>query len=624
MCGFAGFINSSLTQDKQRRILKRMSAQLARRGPDDEQVILDNKIAFVFRRLAIVDLESGQQPIWNEKKSIFAAVNGEIYNHLPLRKKLQQKHQFRSKSDSEIVLHLYEEYGHEMLKWLNGMFAIAIWDTKKEELFIARDRLGIKPLYYVHDNNIPFIFGSEIKALLTHPECPRRLNWDDLSVSWGYRSSRLTTFVEGIETLPGGFCAKYKNGEFRKFRYWSIDECIRKNAAVSKNSADFQKEYSEILCDSVKLRLMSDVPVGSFLSGGLDSSIITTLASRENRQIHCLNIVEKMARESGDTARAAKLAEFLDIPIHQVLFNYDQLTSQISFSLETFEYFIWLMDAPRFDPEWIFKHELHRYAKTVEPGLKVILIGQGADEFAGGYSNPYDAPQPNWASYIDKLKRKQEIEMLKSKGVPAPLVPLISGSSGIHRPDSLSTFHREMLGRILSLQFHNLWHEDRTGAAQGIETRVPFLDHRLVELLASVPETLHSKLFWDKHIIRQAAKQWLPESFLQAPKIRFFASQDKSPINNFLGQITRNIFPAFRENYLKAPSSLFSESKLVEIYQYAAGTNAAAVNALRMLLSCMAVAVFESICRRLKDGWYPTCLDPPSPLSTINLTAKVP
>ncbi|MDQ1353496.1 MAG: hypothetical protein QG657_3802, partial [Acidobacteriota bacterium] len=515
MCGFAGFIDAPSAQQEQRRILQGMGRQLARRGPDDQQVIIRPHIGFVFRRLSIVDPETGRQPIWNEDNTLFTAVNGEIYNHLELREKLNPGHCFKTKSDSEIVLHLYEEYGPGMLKWLNGMFAIAIWDTRREELFIARDRFGIKPLYYVkqNQNTAPFLFGSEIKTLLAHPACPREICWEDVSVAQGYRASRLTSFIEGIDQLPGGYYATYSEGRFQKFQYWSLEEYLHRGPDTSKTSAAFQEEYTALLEESVKMHLMSDAPLGSFLSGGLDSAVITAIAARQNPDYHCFNIVEPTARSSGDTERALGVAEYLGISLHQVLIDYDRLLRQLDFSLETFEYYTWMIEAPLFDLEWIFKHELHRFARTVEPRLKVILVGQGADEFAGGYSNPYDAPRPGWESYLEFLAQRQQKEMLKRIGMPPSLMELSSGGVYTERQempshqDSLSFFQKEMLQRILSLQFHNLRHEDRTGAAQGIEVRVPFLDYRLVELLASIPPTLHPKLFWDKRIIRDAGKQ---------------------------------------------------------------------------------------------------------------------
>jgi asparagine synthase (glutamine-hydrolysing) len=509
------------------------------------------------------------------------------------------------------------------------MFAIAIWDTVKEELFIARDRLGIKPLYYVHQgkhSDIPFMFGSEIKALLAHPGCPREISWEDIAVARGFGVSRLTTFVEGIDQLPGGFCAVYCRGQFRKSRYWSLEACIAGGPDLSKGASDFKEEYTGLLEESIKLRLMSDVPLGSFLSGGLDSALITAIASQQNHEFHCFNIVEPTARESGDTERARALAECRDIKLHQVLFDYRQLPHQLSFSLETFEYFTWLMEAPLFDPEWVFKHELHRFARTVEPQLKVILIGQGADEFAGGYSNPFDTPRSDWESYLEHIRQKQRKEMFKGAGVPASLLPFLSGSAapGMETGSSPAPFHREMLQRTLSLQFHNLRHEDRTGAAQGIETRVPFLDHRLVELLASIPPGLHPGLFWDKHIIRQAAEQWLPQQFCRAPKVRFFAGRDRTHINNLLLQMVKNVFPAFREKYLQIPSALFSAVKLTRMYRQINTPGMGSMHALQTLLDCMVIVVFQRICQQLKEGWCPGGLNPPSPLLEIDITRSLP
>ncbi len=604
MCGFAGFINDRSDAVQRRHTAEKMGAQLARRGPDDEQIVITDDIGFVFRRLSIVDPAKGRQPIWNEDKTIFAAVNGEIYNHKELRKKLRKDHHFRTDSDSEIVLHLFEEYGAEMLQWLNGMFAIAIWDTRQNALFIARDRLGIKPLYYTvpRESGTPFLFGSEVKALLPHPRCPRQFDWEDLAVAQGFRPTRLTSFVKGVRQLPGGYYGIYRNGEFRETRYWSLAEIIQRGPDESKGSRHFRDQYAALLEESVAMRLMSDVPIGSFLSGGLDSAVITAIAAKAVPGFQCFNIRESTGVESGDSGRTDQLARHLGISLHRLFIDYETAAQELDFSLETFEYFIWMADAPLFDPEWVFKHELHKMAQTVDPQLRVILIGQGADEFCGGYSNPYDAPRADWDSYIKTLRFRHQREMFKEQGVPMSMMGLVNRVSGddgggTDCAASLPVYHGEMLQRVLSLQFHNLRHEDRTGAARGIEARVPFLDHRLVELAASVPEGLHGELFWDKRIIREAAAKWLPRALHMAPKVRFFANPDKTPIHTLMLNIANRVFPQFREAYLLDSASIFSEPRLSELFQFANSGGRGAVNALRNLIQCMATAVFERMSR---------------------------
>ncbi len=616
MCGFAGFLN--FKEEKNTRYqrvlwLQAMGKQLARRGPDDEQFWIGNNLSFVFRRLAIVDVTGGQQPIWNESKTIFVAINGEIYNHMELRSELREPHDFRTHSDVEVVLHLYEERGVEVLHLLNGMFAIALWDTQRHQLLLARDRLGIKPLYYSHVNE-QLLFGSELKAIITHPDCPNEPNWHDLKTPVPQSS-----YVKGVDMLPAGHYLIYDSirQTVNPICYWSVDQYFSNNSQGRRFTADdYVMHYHDLLVDSVQKRLMSDVPVGSFLSGGLDSSTIVAIGSHESKDLSCFTVIEPCTVLTGDAHAAQMLAGHLQIPLYPVLFEQHQLCQQLNFSLSQFEYFIWMLDAPKFSLEWFFKHELHRYAKTTNSELKVILLGQGADEFAGGYSNSAQQSISNWQTYLAKLKTETLIPFFDGRNTPENWSSWLSVLSENSTQSSLEhIFHVEMLRRSIVLQFHNLWHEDRTAASQGIESRVPFLDHRLVELLAAIPYQYQPELFWDKSILRRVARSWLPKDLRQRSKVAFFYSANNFvSIEQIMHQFLLKIFPDFSSKYLDKINIPFSKKRLIDLFEKASILSEDRLLITQKLLNCMAITIFSHLCQcRFQDPEI-ECLNPPSPL----------
>lgn len=590
MCGFAGYINFS-HQPYSQDVLSKMSNTLRLRGPDEESFYQDEALSFVFRRLSIIDVEGGAQPIWNEDQSIFVAVNGEIYNHQELHKNLKQPHTFRTESDSEIILHLYEEYGVEALELLNGMYAIMIWDTKNQLLMLARDRLGIKPLYYSQTEH-GLLFGSELKALLMHPECSRTLSWKDLSAGIVQQKSPVSTYVDGIYHLPAGHFAFYqKNKQFSPKPYWDITEFFDSN---SGDKVSIEKKYQDLLTDSVKKQLMSDVPVGLFLSGGVDSSIIAALLAQETTDVHCFTVVERTTYRAGDVEQARKIAESFGLPFYPVYFDVDEIANQ--FSLRDFENLICLIESPRFDPEWLFKRELHRAAKSLVPELKVILLGQGADEFCGGYSKYLGSQYTNWDDYLLQLKQSMNDLSLLHQHVPERFTEQLNPAALAE--NQLATYHQKMKMLTFQLQQFGLWHEDRTSSYFGIESRVPFLDHRLVELLASVPEKNQETLFWNKQIVRNIAEHCLPDYPKDHPKVPFFATDDTSSIDEFAKSICQKIYSAFKEKYVVGNSALFHIDELDELYSNMNTRNA---NAWR-LLEIISICIFQQYC--LKPDTY--------------------
>ena len=601
MCGFSGFVEFGRDpRDKPGRlaILQAMGAQMARRGPDDEQVYDEGPLSLVFRRLAIVDVDGGRQPIWNEDQTMFVCVNGEIYNHRELRQSLRQPHVFRTESDSEIVLHLYEEVGEDLVHHLLGKFALVVWDGRRQRLFFARDRLGVKPLYLAPTPD-GLIFGSELKALLTHPTCPREIRWDDIGLGVPTRPDwdRVPSYVKGVELLGGGHRAAYDEAGLRVSRYWSLDDAFSASRESPRSKQYYVETCRELFASSVKARLMSDVPIGAFLSGGLDSACVVASAAEAGHRLECFNALTRTTARNGDASGGRETASWLGLPFRQVLMDEDRLPEELDFSLGSLETLVWMMDSPRFDLEWLYKHELHRFARAHSPQMKVILLGQGGDEFAGGYSYMHASGYQH-KSWSEFLLTELAVDHRVAAGVPPFFARLgKNDSEPVER-----VFQTEMLLRLWALQHHNLWHEDRTSAAEGMESRVPFLDHRLVELFASIPPSLHGELFWRKRILRDMARTWFPERIVEREKVGFYYADDMRPAHRLKRRILLRCLDAFREQYVRIADSLFDHDAFDKA---AADLSAGGVessgtqgndDAVEALIHCMCVAIFSRMC----------------------------
>jgi asparagine synthase (glutamine-hydrolysing) len=628
MCGFAGLINlAGLSGDatERRRALAAMGAQLARRGPDDEQFYDDGFLSLVFRRLSIIDLAGGQQPIWNEDHSILSVVNGEVFNHLDIRERLKDRHQFASRSDSEVVVHLFEEGQDELLNQLNGMYALLIWDTHQRKLLLVRDRLGIKPLFYAQTPK-GLLFGSELKALLAHPHCPREMNWGDFDNRWG-SADPLHTYVWGIQQLGGGQVLELRAGSPPLVKsYWAVQDYFHQPGEdAALDPAWWKKRYGELLQDSVTRQLMSDVPLGLFLSGGIDSSLLAAMASKAGQELHCFTVVEDSTLQAGDVEQSVILAERLGFHHHPVHYNVATLLDQLQFNLAAFEFLICAMERPAFNVEWLLKLELHRYAKTALPELKVILLGQGADEFAGGYSRSMGNESPDWQHYSRRIAANHTAMQRIDMRIPAYLQGSLNDSyPPLAEEGSPSHFHREMISRTGLLQRYNLWHEDRTSSSQGIEARVPFLDHRLVELLAAVPPELHAELFYDKKIVREQLAKVAPFYPADKQKVKFYETGKGDSIKGLRKDIVRRIYPEFRDKYLAGPDAIFSREKL-DIHQQFLMQDPKATNRdVKDMLECMAIAVFARFCREMSMAPAPSIDEKPSPLQLWSPTANRP
>ena len=595
MCGFAGFLSfgaSSFDADKRRHILERMGKLLSPRGPDEQTLYDDGVLALAYRRLSIVDVAGGQQPIYSEDGRRFIVVNGEIYNHAELRREIGGRHRFSTHSDSEVPLHLFDDFGPASLQKLRGMFAMAIWNREEKSLFLARDRLGIKPLYICRLRD-GLLFGSELKALLAHPDCPREICWEDLFTDQPQCLPRVPAYIRGVEHLPGGHYLTATNGRIEISRWWSIDDHLN-TAPFGADALRYQAAFEDLAEDAVKEHLLGEVPIGLHLSGGVDSSLIATLLAQHSKEVACFSVVDRNTWQAGDVSCAREVTAQLGLSWHPVLFDHRTLLDEMHFDLTRIEQSVHMMDSPRFDLEWIFKEELHRFARREHPGLKVVLIGQGMDEFSGGYSRRIDSTHSNWNAYL--------LEDIKPRlrywdAVKANVPERFRLSTRADVVDALPPYHLMMRSYVQQMQHFQLWHEDRSSSSQSLEARVPYLDHRIVELLASVPGELHEELFWNKRIVRNALGKRLPSYDLKHPKVPFVFAKDTRSLNIVLHEMLRRSVPAFLDKYLSDPSLPFEPDTFRRYAQSVLERQGNFYAEGWQLVESMAIAIFARQCR---------------------------
>ncbi|MGZ5786127.1 MAG: asparagine synthase (glutamine-hydrolyzing) [Ramlibacter sp.] len=597
MCGFAGFLTFErvpMSAVERHRTLMAMGNAIGHRGPDDAQYYDDGTLALVYRRLSIIDIEGGRQPFFSENGQHLLVANGEIYNHAALRSGLQAGHRFASRSDCEVLLHGFEQWGESCLDRAQGMFAMALWDLGERKLTLARDRLGIKPLY-VCRLPMGILFGSELKALLAHLACPRTLAWRDIERSITSRDPS-SSYVDGVELLPGGeLMTVDARARVTQRRYWRLADHLG-TAPYGEDAQRYSSEYARLLEDVTLGHLQRDVGAGIHLSGGLDSSLIAAIVARHDRDIPCFTAVERASYLGGDAEAAGRLTSRLSLPWVPVRFDYRSVVDEMALGLERLEEAVWMMDSPRLDLEWIFKDELHRVARLRHPPLKVMLLGQGADEFAGGYSRREDAMRGRWSDYLrEEVEPSLALEDLRDGHIADGLQELRPGPG---ERGGLAPYHRMMLLLARQLQNHNLWHEDRTSSWNSLEARVPFLDHRLVELLASVPSSLHERLFWDKRIVRDALQRFVPGHVLVQPKIGFLNGRDTTSMDVTLHNLLRKVAPAFRDKYLNDRNGPFDPRKVEPLIEESLSRGPKSGAATGKLLQCIAVSIFE---RQLRE-----------------------
>jgi asparagine synthase (glutamine-hydrolysing) len=491
ICGFAGFEDAAL--------LARMTASLAHRGPDSDGFFRSREASLGFRRLSIIDLSTGEQPLANEDGSLHVILNGEIYNYRELREGLERRgHRFCSRSDVEVVVHLYEEDGPALVHHLEGMFAFALWDDRKKRLLVARDRLGIKPLYFAQRGG-RLLFASEAKALLQDPTLPRRL--DAVAVERLLRYLYLPgpqALLAGVERLPPGSWLTWQNGGVEIGRYWEPHLATTRRLGEADAVAEFRARFEE----AVRSHLVSDVSLGALLSGGLDSAgVVAQMARLDGRPFKTFTIGFAGADDERPLAR--RLAERFGTDHREFELSPERFVDDLP-------RLVWHLE----EPTPISFLPLFYLAEFARREVKVVLIGEGADELFAGYKRllPY---APALRFLPSGLQRR-----LYEFGVHS-LAPSDGRDSFAPPP---ATGARSKLGAILEfeqrheLPDYQLHRVDRMTMAWGLEARVPYLDHRLVEFANSLPDSLKLRGFERKYILRRALADLLPAEVLEGSK----------------------------------------------------------------------------------------------------------
>lgn len=559
MCGIGGVISLNNKFVSKERLTKMMDV-LVHRGPDGQGYYFspEKKTGLGHRRLSIIDLSTGNQPMGNEDNTIWIVFNGEIYNYLNLKKHLEHKgHIFKTNSDTETIVHSYEEYGENCVNYLNGMFAFAIWEEKKEKLFLSRDRLGKKPLFYIKTKDY-FIFASEIKSILQNPEVIKEIDPEALSMyfSLGYFLSPFT-IIKNIKKLPPASILTLQNGIIKVKEYWDFDPTIKEK----KTEKQWLNEFRGLLSDSVKIRLMADVPLGAFLSGGIDSTSVVGLMEDQGvdkPKTFSIGFKEPTYSELDFAELAAK---YLNTD-HQDLIvkpDIEKILPKI----------IYTNDEPLADTSAIPMYFLSEMTKKK---VTVALSGDGGDENLCGYETyiadkifPYYQKIPFgkfFGSLITKLipttfgkisldyKLKQFVRAKKFSQEKAHYFWRVIFSDEekekLFKPrfyariKNKDTFHyfkpyfdRHKKGNFLDRAMYvdiKTWlvddilvKVDRTSMGNSLETRAPFLDYRLVEFLAKVPINLKLKGFNKKYLLKKLFKGSIPDEIINRPKAGFNA-----------------------------------------------------------------------------------------------------
>jgi asparagine synthase (glutamine-hydrolysing) len=553
-----------------------MAETLIHRGPDDEGFYEAPDIGLGVRRLSIIDVAGGHQPIANEDGTIVVAFNGEIYNHKELRARLEgERHRFGTRTDTEVLVHLYEEYGDASVHLLQGMFAFALWDAKRRRLLLARDRLGMKPLYYTQYNGV-FLFASEVKALLQHPAIRAT---PDLRALDHYLAFRYVpgpdTLFSGIKKLPPGHLLAVEDGVIEQRRYW---ELVLGDCQAGVNLDGAVEEFAELLRETVRHHLVSDVPVGMLLSGGLDSSAVAVMmAQAGNRRVATFTVGFDLPGAHNELKEARAVAGRLGTDHHELVLSPDAASL-----LPTL---VRHLDEPVADPAIIPTYLICRFARQSVP---VVLTGEGGDELLGGYPRyewfargkrlqsllpvwlrervllPLSRHTPlsqryktaldhilaerndvarhmNWVAGLDPALRgdllspalRAELRGGSAEAILEPYLGPAAGASG------------DLVHRLMALDIHTwlvddvLTKMDKMSMAVSVEARVPFLDHRLVEFVASLPLAIKVKE-GPKTLLKRAMASVLPPQTIGRRKHAFQIPLDqwvRGPLAGFVRDV---------------------------------------------------------------------------------------
>lgn len=545
MCGIAGILLKRNRTSVSSQMISEMCDVMSHRGPDDHGIFTTDNLALGHRRLSIIDLGSGHQPMQSQDNRYTIVFNGEIYNYLELRNELQKSGaHFITNSDTEVILQLYRRYGKDCVNKLNGIFAFCIFDRETKELFLARDHAGVKPLYYCDSNN-EFIFASEIKAILKTGLVQARCNLATLPEYFIFRQvAGPETLFKDIYALPPGHYILIRDSRIEIKQYWDINNTVINNKISHDEALD---SLDGLLTDAVKLQMMSDVPLGTFCSGGVDSSLVTAIASINSANPINTYSVGFEEKEYDETKYARMVSKKYGTTHHELILNNIEFSSHL-------EKAIWHNDLPLNFANSVLIYALSTLAKK---SVTVVLTGEGADELLAGY--------PRY--YIPTIRDKL-------KFIPSPLLKMASSSLSIfkdHRVKKLASFMRSSLDETLlynnatlsqhEIDIYNLRRDpsefafrnsilvsnkkgrstlsrvanldqqtylisilnrqDKMSMAASIESRVPILDYRLIEFTSSLPDNLKHSKFQPKFLLKELAERYLPRELIYRQKSGF-------------------------------------------------------------------------------------------------------
>ena len=601
MCGICGLF--SLTgKPIDRELLERMTSIINHRGPDGAGSYISEGVGLGHRRLSIIDLAGGAQPISNEDDTLQVVFNGEIYNFIELREELKGKgHSFKTNSDTEVILHGYEEWGKDCVSRFNGIFAFALWDSKRKSLFIARDHLGVKPLYYIRLRD-KLLFASEIKSLLQDRDVPREVDIKSLNELFTFRYvPSPNTLFKDIKKLPPGHWMLCSANDFQINRYWNWTPRI----IDGRPEDEMIEAYQNLMEDSIRLQMRSDVPVGLFLSSGIDSGAILAIMSRYvSNPIYTFTIGFEGGEKTNETDDARQMAARFGA-------NHTEMIVGPKDYENYYDRYLWDIEEPVGNET---AAAFYFVSKIASEKVKVALTGQGADEPWAGYhrhlgvklSTMYSRLPHSLTEYTNKVVHMLPRSQRLKRGVTA-----------LHEPDMLTRFAKiysfysaEMKGKLfqdwvkqeISLNGHEakealrhlysdvqhldpltqmlyidtranlpddlLMVSDKTSMANSIEARVPFLDYRLVEFIETIPSNLKLKGFQGKYLHKKAVEKWLPKEIINRKKKGFanpiniwLQHKMRTYVGDCLLSETSSVNHYFNKYYIKSLLSLHEANK---------------------------------------------------------------
>ncbi len=584
MCGIAGFVPRNIVPNPE-RTLNAMLTRIQHRGPDECGTYLSEKLCMGNVRLSIVDLASGQQPLSTQDERYWIVYNGEVFNYLELKRDLEIKgHIFNTNCDTEVVVHMYQEYGTECLQHLNGQFAFSIWDKVKHELFLARDRMGIRPLFYSYQKE-NFVFGSEMKSILEFPEIKRAINHRGLQQVFTFWTTLTpqTIFEDVYELSPGHYALLKKDKSLIIKQYWDLE--YRKDHSLKLEDA--KSQFKSLFEDSLRLRMRADVPVAAYLSGGLDSTSTTAFIKKMFPEALNTFSIGFEEHDFDETVFQKEVADHLDTRHHSVMFNNKDV-------VDLFHDVIWHTEIPVLRSAPFPMYKLSKFVRDND--IKVVITGEGADEMLGGYNIFKEAIIRHfWSKYPDSKIRPMLLKKLY------PYLPQIQGSGnsmlklffGYKLQETNSPIYSHLLRWNNTSRITNHFSEelsntlngkdivdkyeesvgekiinysplskaqyiestvfmsgyllssqgDRMAMGNSVEGRYPFLDHRIIEFCASLPDNFKLNGLNEKYLLKEVVKNFIPQSVLKRPKQAYRAPITQALLNDKNGFVDEILTP---------------------------------------------------------------------------------